>query len=250
MKFTTVVSLLAGSALAAPADIKATKPTGMSANASSMGGMRLADMFDVRQMAVLKVLSEHQQELGMSQQEKQMMDAFMAALHGEAAVNAKRQAPAAAPDATALNSLDGATDALTAVDSGVPTGVAGAVGEAASGVTNTAAGAPISVTDILNILKSNPVLAALLGNVTGAAGGLTGGLGGLTGGLGNLTGGLTGNLTGGLGNLTGGLGGLTGGLGNLTGGLGGLNGGLGGLLGVLGGGRGGLLGGILIPGIL
>lgn len=212
MRFTaaTVVSLLAGSAIAAPTDINANKASDMSADASSITNMRLADMFSERQMAVLKVLSEHQQELGMGQEEKEMMDAFMAALHDEAAVNVKRQVPVLVPttiNATALGSLGSlgsAIDALNTIKSGAPTG---------------AIGAPGSVTDVLSTLKGIPGLGSLLANATGALGGATSGLGSATSGLSCLTGGL---------------GGLTGGLGGLTGGLR----------------RGGLLGGVLIPGIL
>jgi hypothetical protein len=94
MKFTTVVSLLAGSAIAAPTDMRAADT---SADASSIANVRLADMFSERQMAVLKVLSEHQQDLGLSEQEKALMDAFMAALHDEAEANAKRDLPVPVP---------------------------------------------------------------------------------------------------------------------------------------------------------
>ncbi|KAM0444356.1 hypothetical protein ACHAO4_010255 [Trichoderma viride] len=276
MRFTaaTVVSLLAGSAIAAPTDMNANQASDMSADASSIAKMSLADMFSERQMAVLKVLSEHQQELGMSQEEMDMMDAFMAALH-EAGVNVKRQLiaiptaiTALAPpaiNATALGSLRSAITALNGANSGAGAG-------AASGAANTAVG---SAPDLLSILKNIPGLAGLLGGVTGTLGGATSGLGSATSGLGGLTGGLgglnstlggltgglgglnstLGGLTGGLGGLNSTLGGLSGGLGRLNGSLGGLTGGLGGLTGGLGGlcggvRRGGLLGGILLPGIL
>ncbi|KAK1238137.1 hypothetical protein MKX08_002716 [Trichoderma sp. CBMAI-0020] len=236
MKFTiaTVVSLLAGSAIAAPAEMKANKATDMSAGASSIANMRLADMFSERQMAVLKVLSEHQQELGMSQEEKHMLDAFMTALN-EAVVNAKRQAPLPVPALTpaalnttapgSLGSTIGALDGVNSSGADAPTGIAGAVGDAASGAVNTAVG---SATDVLSILKNIPALAGLLANATGTVGGATSGLGSATSGLSGLTG-------------------LNGALGGLTGGLGGLRG-LAGLLSRIH--RGGLLGGILIPGIL
>ncbi|PTB40246.1 hypothetical protein M441DRAFT_59046 [Trichoderma asperellum CBS 433.97] len=272
MRFTaaTAVSLLAGSAIAAPADMNmnSSKAADMSTDASSITNIRLADMFSERQMAVLKVLSKHQQELGMSQEEMQMMDAFMAALHGDAAGNVKRDDPApvdavdtapvdaadtapvdaadTAPvdaadptvtptsaNSTALDILDGVIAALTAAGSNAATPVAGAD---TTGVNSTAAGALGSSTGLLSILKGIPVLGALLGTATSTAGGATSGLGSATSGLSNLTGGCAG----GLGALTGGLGGLKGGLGGLTGGLG--------LLGGLN--KGGLLGGILIPGIL
>ncbi|KAM0480228.1 hypothetical protein ACHAPX_004054 [Trichoderma viride] len=242
MRFTavSVVSLLAGTAIAAPTDVNANKASDMSADAS-IANMRLANLFSERQMAVLRVLSEHQQELGMSQEEKDMMDAFMAALHDEAAVTVKRQALVPVPTLTALNGT--ALGSLGSVI-GAPTGIVGAVGGAASGAANTAAGLG---TDLLSILKNIPGLGALLANATGAAGGATSGLGSATSGLSGLTGGL-GGLNGSLGGLTGRLGGQNGSLGGLTGGLGGLTGGLGGLCG--GARRGGLLGGILIPGIL
>ncbi|KAM0512118.1 hypothetical protein ACHAPE_009166 [Trichoderma viride] len=236
MRFTavSVVSLLAGSAIAAPTDMNANKASDMSADAS-IANMRLANLFSERQMAVLRVLSEHQQELGMSQQEKDMMDALMAALHDET-VTVKRQALVPVPTLTALNGT--ALGSLGSVV-GAPTDIVGAVGGAASGAANTAAGLG---TDVLSILKGIPGLGSLLGGARG-----TPGLGSATSGLSGLTGGL-GGLNGSLGGLTGGLGGSNSSLGGLTGGLGGLTGGLGGPCG--GAGRGGLLGGILIPGIL
>ncbi|UKZ89658.1 uncharacterized protein TrAFT101_004702 [Trichoderma asperellum] len=280
MRFTaaTAVSLLAGSAIAAPADMNmnSSKAADMSTDASSITNIRLADMFSERQMAVLKVLSKHQQELGMSQEEMQMMDAFMAALHGDAAGNVKRDDPApvdaadtAPVDAADTAPVDAADTApvdaadTAPVDAADPTvtptsanstaldildGVIAALTAAGSnaatpvagadttGVNSTAAGALGSSTGLLSILKGIPVLGALLGTMTSTAGGATSGLGSATSGLSNLTGGCAGGLEG----LTGGLGGLKGGLGGLTGGLG--------LLGGLK--KGGLLGGILIPGIL
>ncbi|KAL7952974.1 hypothetical protein V8C34DRAFT_318583 [Trichoderma compactum] len=267
MRFTTaVVSILAGSAFAAPTDMsaemKADTASDMSADAAAaLSNMQLADMFSERQLAVLKVLSEHKHELGLNDKEAEIMDTFMGALHETVHLNDKRQAattaaPPVITNATntvtgPLGSLGSVIDPLNTTNANATTA---ALGTTAGTITDATTGALAGSISPLDILKSIPALASLLGQVPGLGGatsGLTGGtsgLGGLTGGLGGLTGGL-GGLTGGLGGLTGGLGGLTGGLGGLTGGLGGLTGGLGGLGGLGLFGR-GLLGGILIPGIL
>ncbi|KAL6693387.1 hypothetical protein J3F84DRAFT_350794 [Trichoderma pleuroticola] len=230
MRFTTaIVSILVGSAFAAPTDMsaemKADTASDMSADAvAALSHMRLADMFSERQLAVLKVLSEHKQELGLNDKEAEMMDTFMGALHETFHLNDKRQI--ATPPSIITNATDAAGNATNTATSPL-----GSLGSAINplNVTNTNAttGALTGSISPLDILKSIPGLASLLG--------------GATSGLGGATSGLTGG-TSGLGGLTGGLGGLTSGLGGLAGGLGGLGG-----LGLLGR---GLLGGILIPGIL
>ncbi|KAK0755784.1 hypothetical protein N5P37_011658 [Trichoderma harzianum] len=262
MRFTTaVVSILVGSAFAAPtemsAEMKADTASDMSADAiAALSHMRLSDIFSERQLAVLKVLSEHKHELGLDDKEAEMMDTFMGALHETFHLNDKRQiATPAAPPSIITNATDAAGNATNTVTGalGNPGGVidplnvtntnatTGAVGTTAGTITNATTGALTDSTALLNILKSIPALGNLFAGTTGGLGGATSGLTGATSGLGGLTGGL--------GGLTGGLGGLTGGLGGSTGGLGGLTGGLGGLCGPGLFGR-GLLGGILIPGIL
>ncbi|KAF3067897.1 hypothetical protein CFAM422_008562 [Trichoderma lentiforme] len=240
MRFTTaVVSILVGSAFAAPtemsAEMKADTASDMSADAiAALSHMRLSDIFSERQLAVLKVLSEHKHELGLNDKEAKMMDTFMGALHETFHLNDKRQIaipPSIVTNATdvagnATNTVTGALgnpgsviDPLNVTDTNATTG---AVGTTAGTITNATTGALADSNALLNILKGIPALGNLLTGTTGGLGGTTSGLTGATSGLG----------------------GLTGGLGGLTGGLGGL----GGLLSCPR--SGGLLGGILIPGIL
>lgn len=250
MRFTTaVVSILVGSAFAAPtemsADMKTDSSSDMSADAiAALSHMQLSDIFSERQLAVLKVLSKHKHELGLNDKEAEMMDTFMGALHETFHLNDKRQIPTppsiitnatdAVGNATntvtgALGNPGGVIDPLNVTNPNATTGALGAT------IANATTGALTGSTALLDILKSIPALGALLGGTTGGLGGATSGLTGAASGLGGLTGGL---------------GGLTGSLGGSTGGLGGLTGGLGGLGGLLCPRSGGLLGGILIPGIL
>ncbi|KAJ4857876.1 hypothetical protein T069G_08773 [Trichoderma breve] len=250
MRFTTaVVSILVGSAFAAPtemsAEMKTDTASDMSADAiAALSHMHLSDIFSERQLAVIKVLSKHKHELGLNDKEAEMMDTFMGALHETFHLNDKRQiATDAAGNATntvtgALGNPGGVIDPLNVTNTNATTGAVGTT------IANATTGALAGSTALLDILKSIPALGALLAGTTGGLGGATSGLTGAASGLGGLTGGL-GESTGGLGGLTGGLGGLTGGLGGLTGSLGGL-----GSLGLLCPRSGGLLGGILIPGIL
>lgn len=263
MRFTTaVVSILVGSAFAAPTEMStemnADTASDMSADAiAALSHMHLSDIFSERQLAVLKVLSKHKHELGLNDKEAEMMDTFMGALHETFHLNDKRQIaipPSIITNATdaignatntvtgALGNPGGLIDPLNVTNTNATTG---AVGTTAGTIANATTGALTGSTALLDILKSIPALGALLAGTTGGLGGATSGLTGAASGLGGLTG-----ATSGLGGLTGGLGGLTGGLGGLTGGLGGLTGGLGGLGGLLCPRSGGLLGGILIPGIL
>lgn len=254
MRFTTaVVSILVGSAFAAPTemstDMNADTASDMSADTiTALSHMHLSDIFSERQLAVLKVLSKHKHELGLNDKEAEMMDTFMGALHETFHLNDKRQI--AIPPSIITNATDAAGNATNTVTGALgnpgslidplnitnPNATTGAVGTTAGTIANATTGALTGSTALLDILKSIPALGSLLAGTTGGLGGATSGLTGATSGLGGLTGGL--------GGLTGGLGGLTGGLGGLTGGLGGLGG-----LGACSR-SGGLLGGILIPGIL
>ncbi|TFA98413.1 hypothetical protein CCMA1212_009847 [Trichoderma ghanense] len=253
MKFTatTIISLLTSTALAAPTDLSSNSTTtAMVPEASPPTELHLADIFSDRQAAVLKVLSSHKQDLGLSEKEAEILDTFMKALRDNVSINVKRQLPPVSPppaDGTNTTTPTTPTDGTGAAGGSTPVQGNGTLVDPLNGVNVTALGgllgsAPLNGVNVtaLGSLLGNATGTAATANATATALAILGAIPGLA----SLLGGTT---TGGLGGLTAGLGGLTG-LGGLNGGMSGLTGGLGGLLGGLR--RGGLLGGILIPGIL